>query len=250
MREVGAVARDVVTGGVEQRAEQGRAHDRLVCGKGVFDLNDVAQSMVGTQQQPVEQRGLGEAPADDLVQAAADERVLGVAAHALGVGQSARGATARGQRDRQALQTVDAGDLLDQVDLAGDVLAADGRRCRLQAVGDLGGLKVERGEDLGLAGAGDLDAEDRAHARLAQADRGRRCALAADVDRAGKHARAAALDHAAGSRPPAPSQHCSGASPFSKREDASLRRPSAQEERWMLGPCQLATSSSTRVVCG
>ncbi len=43
-----------------------------------------------TEQQPVEQRGLGEAPADDLVQAAADERVLGAAAHPLGVRETAR----------------------------------------------------------------------------------------------------------------------------------------------------------------
>ena len=40
--------------------------------------------------------------------------------------------------------------------------------------------------------------------------------------------------------------HCSGASPFSKRADASLRRPSAHDVRWMFGPLQVATSSSTQ----
>ena len=41
---------------------------------------------------------------------------------------------------------------------------------------------------------------------------------------------------------------CSGARPFSKRPLASLRRPRTCEVRWMLGPSQLATSMSTRVV--
>ena len=146
---------------------------------------------IGPQQQPVEQRRLGEAPADDLVQAATDERVLGRAAHALGVRQTARGAAARRQRGRQALEAVDPGDLLDQVDLAGDVLAPDGRRSHLQTVIHLGGVAVQRIQDLRLARAGNLDAEDRAHARLAQADRGRLLARAADVDRARQHRRAA-----------------------------------------------------------
>ncbi len=44
------------------------------------------------------------------------------------------------------------------------------------------------------------------------------------------------------------SSACSGARPFSKRAEASLRRPSAHEVRWMFGPFQLATSISTRVV--
>jgi len=44
--------------------------------------------------------------------------------------------------------------------------------------------------------------------------------------------------------------HCSGCSPFSNRADASLRSPSRQEARWMFGPLQVATSSSTRVVSG
>ncbi len=141
--------------------------------------------MVGSQQQPVEQRGLGEAPADDLVQAAPDERVLGIATHALGVREAARGAATGGQRDGQPLEAVDAGDLLDQVDLARDVLAPDRRWGRRKALVGLGGVEVERVQDLRLPGTRNIDAEDRAHARLAQADRGRRRALAADVDRSG-----------------------------------------------------------------
>ena len=71
--------------------------------------------------------GVGEAPADDLVQAAADQRVLGRAAHALGVREPAGGAAAGGQRRGQPLEAVDARDLLDQVDLARDVVAAQRR---------------------------------------------------------------------------------------------------------------------------
>ena len=43
---------------------------------------------------------------------------------------------------------------------------------------------------------------------------------------------------------------CSGDRPFSKRADASLRSPSLFDVAWMLGPCQLADSMSTRVVSG
>ena len=45
-----------------------------------------------------------------------------------------------------------------------------------------------------------------------------------------------------------PSIACSGWSCFSKREDASVRRPSRVEVRWMFGPFQVAASISTRVV--
>ena len=41
---------------------------------------------------------------------------------------------------------------------------------------------------------------------------------------------------------------CSGCSRFSKRLEASLRRPSRSDVRWMLAPFQFAASISTRVV--
>ena len=44
------------------------------------------------------------------------------------------------------------------------------------------------------------------------------------------------------------SSAASGDRPFSNRDEASLRTPSLREVRWMLGPFQLATSMSTRVV--
>ena len=45
-----------------------------------------------------------------------------------------------------------------------------------------------------------------------------------------------------------PSMPCSGESCFSKRPEASVRRLSRVEVRWMFGPFQVAASISTRVV--
>ena len=45
-----------------------------------------------------------------------------------------------------------------------------------------------------------------------------------------------------------PSIPCSGWSPFSNRVEASERRPSRVDVRWMFGPFQVAASISTRVV--
>ena len=72
--------------------------------------------------------------------------------------------------------------------------------------------------------------------------------VAADVDRARLRPSLRTARPAACVATACAHRHCSGARPFSKRDEASLRSPSAQEVRWMFGPCQLATSSSTRVV--
>ncbi len=130
--DVRPVAGDVVAGGVEQRADQRGAHDRLRVRHGVLERDDAPQLVPLGQQQPVEQLGVGEAPSDDLAQAAADHRVLGGAAHALGVREPAGGAAARGQRRGQPLEAVDARDLLDQVDLARDVVAPEGGHRHLE----------------------------------------------------------------------------------------------------------------------
>ena len=98
---------------------------------------------------------------------------------------------ARGERGRQLLERSQAGHLLDQVGFTGDVGAPEGGDGDVETVVDVGGLKLERIEDLGRAGAGDLDAQQVAHARVPQPDRLRRRARAADVDRARKHPRAA-----------------------------------------------------------
>ena len=67
--------------------------------------------------------GVGEAPADDLEQPAADEHVLGAPAQALLRGVRRPGARRGGQRRRELVDAVDARDLLDQVGLARDVVA-------------------------------------------------------------------------------------------------------------------------------
>jgi hypothetical protein len=111
--------------------------------------------------------------------------------------QPARGAPARGEGRRQPLEAVDPSHLLDQVDLARDILAPQRRHGDVQAV--LGGLrlKIERVQDLRLAFARDGHAEDRLHASLAQADHLGRRALGGDVDRPRHERRAAQLEHQA-----------------------------------------------------
>ena len=116
--------------------------------------------MICGQAQAVEQAWVGEAPADDLVAPAAGEHVLGLAPHSLGVGEPAGRAAAGGQRGGQPPEPVDAGDLLDQVDLAADIVAALGGHAHLQLAATAADGEVERGEDLALALGRDLDAED------------------------------------------------------------------------------------------
>src|SRR3954469_22837946 len=103
------------------------------------------------EAQPVGDALVGDAPADDLVQTTADERVDGAAAKALLEAQPAGRAAALGQRRRQLLEAVDPRDLLDEVGLAVDVVAAEVRDGDVEAVGLLGAAELERGEDLGLA---------------------------------------------------------------------------------------------------
>ena len=88
------------------------------------------------------------------------------------------------------------------------------------------------------------------HARLAQADHLRRRAAPADVDRARRDARAPHSSIIRRRRDGLRVHALLGRSPFSKRPEASLRRPRLHEVRWMFGPFQVATSSSTRVVSG
>ncbi len=114
---------------VEQRAEQRRAHDRQRLRERVFDRDDVSHRVICREAKAVEERGIGEAPAGDLRQAAGGQRVLEAARQLLGVREATGGAIARGQRRRQAVEAVDPCDLLDQVDRPGDVARAEvGRR--------------------------------------------------------------------------------------------------------------------------
>ena len=194
-REVGPAAGDVVARGVEQRAQERGAHHRVVLAHRVLEGHEAPARVVGRQAQPVGQPGVGEAPAHDLVQAAADERVDGAAAQALPDGQPPRAAAALGQRGRQLLEAVDARDLLDEVGLASDVVAPEGGHEHVEAARRLLDAEAQRAQDLGLARARDRAPEELLDAVLAQADDDAGRAVAADVDRAGHEPRAGQLEH-------------------------------------------------------
>ena len=111
--------RGVAPQGVEQRAEQRPAHDGLLLGHRVLELDRALDG----QAEP--RRGLArrEAPADGLGEPRAAQRVLEPAAQPLRGREPADGAAARGQRGGDAVEPPDARDLLDEVGLAEHVVA-------------------------------------------------------------------------------------------------------------------------------
>ncbi len=122
------VAGEVAGGDVEQRAEQRRPHPRLVFGERVGEQHRIGARIALGDPQPAGLAGAGEAPADDLVEAEAAQPVLGPAPQLLFAAEAADPLRHRRQRRRQVLvEAVDAPDLLDQVDLADDVVVALGR---------------------------------------------------------------------------------------------------------------------------
>ena len=135
------------------------------------------------------------------MQSALRERILRRTPHALAMGEPAGRPAACGQRGGQAVHSVDARHLLDEVDLARDVVAPQRGHGDPQALGLGLRLEVQRAEDRGLALALDGDAEDRAHAGLAQQQRARRRRRPGDVDRPGSKLRpGTALKQAGGHR--------------------------------------------------
>ena len=226
------------------------AQDRLRLAHRVEQLDDRAMAVVGAQPQPVEHVGLGEAPAGDLVQPAAGEHVLGAAAHALRMAEPGRAQPApRRQRRRQRLDAVDARDLLDQIGLARDVAAAPVRHGDVEAAFASArrrsrasrGSRPARSRGIG-------DPEQRCDARLAQRDRHRRRRRRRRRRSCPPTGRAPQISIISALATACASSACCGDSPFSKRPLASLRSPSADEVRLMLGPSQVAASISTRVV--
>jgi hypothetical protein len=197
--EVAHGARGVVARRVQQGDDQRRAHDAAVGAHRVVDDDEAPPRIVGAQAQAVGDPGLGEAPARDLVHPAPDERVDGAPAQPLLDAEAPGHAAALGQRVRQLLEAVDAGDLLDEVGLAVDVVAAEVRHGDVEAAGGVGHPELKRAQDLGLARARDGAAEDRLDLGLAQADdRIRTPPGAPDVDGAGDEPRAHQLEHELG----------------------------------------------------
>ena len=150
--------------------------------------------------------GVGEAPADDRVEAEVAHHVLGAAAQQLLAGQAPDLPGAAGSVDGQVrVVAVDAADLLDQVDLAGDVVVAvDGhrrppgprRRARRRS-------RAARGSAAWSACGSPCRAAARPARRAGRAAWLRRD-LGGDVDRPRDQLRAAELDHQPRGDPLAP----------------------------------------------
>ncbi len=196
---------------------------------------------------------IDEAPGDRLVEAGVPQQVLDPADQDLMAPEAADRAAAAGKGGRQVLvEPVDAGDLLDQVDLAGDVEMpvgrhGDGERAAVgtgmdgeaESIEVLGGalgldLHAEQGVDCGPAGRSGRTAPSKPSRASTSIVPGTSRApqsstISFDATRCARIAR-------------------SGWSCFSNRVDASERRASRLEVRRMLVPFQVATSSSTRVV--
>ena len=140
--------------------------------------------------------GVGEAPAHDLVHAAADERVDGAAAQAL-LGRSAarrcRAAWAAwpGSFSRPSMRATSSMRSASRV----TSLRRKAGTSTSRPPGASSTPKPRRAQDLGLARARDRQAEDLLDPVLAQADDDAGRAVAADVDRPGHEARARQLEH-------------------------------------------------------
>ena len=158
-----------------------------------------------------------------LGQAGAGQRVLGAAAQPLLGREHAGGAAPRGQRVGQLVEPPQARDLLDEVDLARDVAAPEGRHRDVEPVGRLGDARTR-------AGAGSRPPR-RAGSRC-RAARSVRSSRSRSVCGAGPGPPTSTVPST--SRAPAssviriaasawPSIACSGWSCFSNRPDASER---------------------------
>ena len=192
--------------------------------------------VAGAEAQPVAEASVGEAPADDLVQAAADERVDGPAAQLLLRREPAGRPAPGGQRRRQLLEAVER------------ATSSTRSASRVTSLRRKAGTVTSR-----PSGA---SATPNSSARRISAWRSR--AMAMPSRPSTRASRRRMTVRPGGPSPPtsivpgatlAPvssiiswvattwaSIACSGARPFSKRPLASLRRASFCEVRWMLGP--------------
>jgi hypothetical protein len=183
-------------GSVEQGAEQRGPHRRLVFGKRIGEANRLGARVLRRDPQPRGLPGIGEAPADDLVEAQVTDLVLGAAAQSLLTGQTPALPGGVRQGGRQVLvESVDPRDLLDQVSLPGDVEVAVGRRAHLEVPVPPFDPETETLQIAGLVGLVDLHPEQAADPLRSQADRVRGRWLGGDIDRARDEPGAAELDH-------------------------------------------------------
>ena len=131
----------VAPGHLEQRAEQGPAHARLLSRHRVVE-HDLR--LLGRQAEPAAQVWTVEAPAHDLVHALGGEDVRSLPPELLALGEPAYGSVAGGQRGRQLFQASEPGHLLDHVSLQRDVAPAKRRRLDLQSILCLGDPELQR----------------------------------------------------------------------------------------------------------
>ena len=244
-------------GGVEQRAEQRRAHHRLLLAHRVLERDDVAQrgSSAG-QAQPVQQLGRGEAPADDLVQAARREHVLGAPPQRAARASAARprrGARAASRAARRA-PSMRATSSIRSASRVTSV-AAPVRAPSTSSPSSASATPKPSARGSRPALARDRHAEQPldARRRAAGSRRGRRPG-AADVDRARHAAARRTARPSARAATACASMRCSGVQPLLEaRADASLRRPSSLEvrvdvrarPRWRPPSARASSSSET-----
>ena len=222
----------------------------MVLAHRVLERDEAAARVVRGQPQAVGDAGLGERPADDLEQAAADERVLGAALARCCAGVSRplaplRDGSVAGSLSSPSIRATSSIRSASRV-------TSERRKCgtaTANASPSVLDAELERPQDLGLALARGSSRPSSCSVRArAQRDRLRVRARPADVDRARLDASRRTARSSASSRRPAPPSAARGDRPFSKRALASLRRPSRVEVWWIVGASQAATSSRTRVV--
>jgi hypothetical protein len=145
--------------------------------------------------QPARLAGIGEAPADDLVEAEAAQAVFDPAPQLLLAAEAADVVGHRRQRRRQVLlEAVDSADLLDQVNLAGDVIVAHGRDLDLEVLAIDLDAEAEPRQVGGLVGLLDPHPQQSLDPCRAQLYPRRRRDLGGDVDRPRHQLRATELD--------------------------------------------------------
>ena len=149
----------------------------------------------------------------------------------------------------QAVEAVDARDLLDQVGLALDVAVAEVRHLDLEVAVALLDAEAEPLEDRrGLSGSMRSPSRPSTRAvRSVDAGGGGGSGAATSIV-AGHHPRAAELDHQPRGEPLGARARARDAAASRSGALASVRRPSFVEVWRMFGPFQVAASIATRVV--
>ena len=242
-------AGEVAPGDVEQRAEQRRPHHRLILGERVGDR--ARRRRAGRRRGSAAARtGPASVKLQPTISSKPRSRIASSARRRSRCGRVSPPTwpiAGRQGRWQVLVEAVDPADLLDQVDLAGDVAVAVGRDLDQELA--VGGVDVEPEPlEVGdLVGLLHLHPEQLPDPLLAQADVMVGRDLGGDVDRPGHQLRAAELDEQPRSDPICARMQSSGWSCFSNRE----RGLGAEAERCArCGGCWSRSSSRPRAAPG